>query len=208
MQIGTVMQSSSFIHTICNRASLSTKEVHSLKKVVDLHYILACALSIDQRKLVLSKQKFTPSNHRALQKACVTKNSFSYLHNHIHWLNFTLKGHFMLAFPERMALLTFQNPKLYHIDIPQVFVCTCHGYHSFRLQLQVLDGFIIIALEPLMTAADRRRSPGSRSHAPLVEKRRAGGKKERSAWAEIEEWDAGTAACVLIKMRNFLFYEL
>ncbi len=55
----------------------------------------------------------------------VTKNSFSYLHNHIHWLNFTLKGHFMLAFPERMALLTFQNPKLYHIDIPQVCVCLC-----------------------------------------------------------------------------------
>lgn len=43
----------------------------------------------------------------------------------------------------------------------------------------MLDGFIIIALEPLMTAADRRRSPGSRSHAPLVEKRRAGGKIER-----------------------------
>ncbi len=29
-----------------------------------------------------------------------------------------------------------------------------------------------------MTAADRRRSPGSRSHTPLGEKRRAGGKKE------------------------------
>lgn len=86
---------------------------------------MACALSIDQRKLVLSKQKFASWKHRALQKASVTKNSFSYLHNHIHGLNFTLKGHFMLAFPERMALLTFQNPKLYHIDIPQVCVCVC-----------------------------------------------------------------------------------
>lgn len=59
-----------------------------------------------------------------------------------------------------------------------VFVCTCHGYHSVRLWLQVLDGFIIIAFEPLMTAADRRRSPDSRSQTLLVEKRRAGGKKE------------------------------
>jgi len=86
----------------------------------------------------------------------------------------------MLAFPERMTLLTFQNPKLYHIDMLQlcVFVCTCHGYHSFRLWLQVLDGFIIIALEPLMTAGDRSRSPGSRSQAQLDEKRGAGGKKE------------------------------
>lgn len=167
---------------------------------------MACALSTDQRKLVLSKQKFAPWNHRALQKVCVTKNSFSYLHNHIHWLNFTLKGHFMPAFPERMGLLTFQNPKLYHIDMPQLCVCTCHGYHSFRLWLQVLDGFIII--EPLMTAPDRR-SPGSRSHAQLDKKRVAGGNKERRrGWVENEDWDAEIAARVLIKMRDFLFYKL
>lgn len=176
-----------------------------------LYSEMASALSTDQRKLVLSKQKCVSWNHRALHKVRVTKNSFSYLHNHIHWLNFTLKGHFMLAFPERMGLLTFQNPKLYHIDMPQlcvcVFVCTCHGYHSFRLWLQVLDGFIII--EPLMTAADRRRSPGSRSHAQLDEKRRAAGNKERrSGWVENEKWDAGITASVLIKMRDFLFYEL
>lgn len=44
--------------------------------------------------------------------------------------------------------------------------------------MKVLDGFIIIALEPHMTAADRRRSPGTRSHAQLDENRGARGKKE------------------------------
>lgn len=169
---------------------------------------MACALSIDQRKLVLSKQKFTPWNHRALQKACVTKNSVSYLHNHIHWLNFTLKGHFMLAFPERMALLTFQNPKLYHIDIPQVCVCLC----ALVMAITALDcGF-----RCLMDSLSLRLSPSwlqqteggvqAQDHKHCSSRKE--GRKERSAWAEIKEWDAGTAACVLINMRDVLFYEL